>query len=72
VGPEPGVPLLVGEFGVLSTADPLSRARWTAWVRGEAERLGLSWAYWDFGTDFGAYDLERETWHGDLLTSLLD
>jgi len=65
------VPLLIGEFGVLSTADPLSRARWTAWVRREAERLGLPWTYWDFGTDFGAYDLDRGAWCEDLLTSLI-
>ena len=26
-------------------------------MRSEADRLGMSWAYWDFATDFGAFDL---------------
>ena len=65
------VPLYVGEFGVLAAADPASRLRWTAWVRHELERLGISWAYWDLATEFGAYDLERAAWDAELLDALL-
>jgi endoglucanase len=64
------VPLYVGEFGTLNTADHASRVRWTRWVREELERLSLPWAYWDFGTDFGAYDLDRDTWRRHLLDAL--
>lgn len=64
------VPLYVGEFGALDRADQGSRVRWTHWVRRELDRLGLPWAYWDFGTDFGAYDLGRHTWRQDLLDAL--
>jgi endoglucanase len=67
---ERGVPLYVGEFGVLENADPGSRLRWTAWVRHELSRLGLPWAYWDFATDFGVYDLERGEWRSELLAAL--
>lgn len=64
------VPLYVGEFGALDRADQGSRVRWTHWVRRELDRLGLPWAYWDFGTDFGAYDLGCHTWRQDLLDAL--
>jgi endoglucanase len=63
-------PLLVGEFGTLETADHASRVAWTGWVRRELERLELPWAYWDFATDFGAYDLARGAWRAPLLEAL--
>jgi endoglucanase len=66
-----GRPLLVGEFGTYDKADVASRLRWTAFVRSEAERLGLGWCYWDFGTDFGAFDPRRDTWREPLLNALL-
>ncbi len=65
------VPLYFGEFGVLAAADRASRLRWTAWVRHELERLGVTWAYWDLATEFGAYDLERAAWDAELLDALL-
>jgi endoglucanase len=68
---ERGVPLVIGEFGVCERADPDSRQRWTAFVRREAERLGLGWCYWDFGTDFGAYDLRRGAWRKPIRDALL-
>lgn len=65
------LPLFLGEFGAFSRADMISRARWTAFVRAEAERLGMSWAYWEFGTDFGAFDPDRFTWREPLRRALL-
>jgi endoglucanase len=47
------------------------RADWTALVRAEAERLGMSWAYWDFATDFGAFDAGRHAWREPLERALL-
>jgi endoglucanase len=64
------VPLYVGEFGTLDTADHDSRVRWTRWVRRELDRLGLAWAYWDFATDFGVYDRDRRAWRRELLEAL--
>ena len=63
--------LFVGEFGTYAKADMASRLRWTAFVRSQAERLGLSWCYWDFGTDFGAFDPERNAWRARLRQTLL-
>lgn len=65
------VPLYVGEFGSYEATDQASRVRWTHWVRHELDRLGLPWAYWDFATDFGAYDVEQSAWHDDILEVLL-
>jgi endoglucanase len=67
---ERGVPLFAGEFGSFEVADRASRVRWTTWVRRELDRLAIPWAYWDFATDFGAYDRERGVWRDDLLAAL--
>ena len=66
-----GVPLYVGEFGTLDTAALDARVRWTGWVRSELDRLGLPWAYWDFATDFGAYDGDQRAWRPELLDALM-
>jgi endoglucanase len=65
------VPLYIGEFGAMATADRASRLQWTAWVRHELERLEIPWAYWDLATEFGAYDLERAAWDTELLDALI-
>ena len=31
----------------------------------------MGWAYWDFATDFGAFDLDRHAWHEPLRQALL-
>jgi endoglucanase len=67
-----GVSLFLGEFGTTSAAPMAGRAAWTATVRTEAERLGISWCYWDFATEFGAFDLRRGAWHEPLRAALLD
>jgi endoglucanase len=64
-------PLLIGEFGAYERAEAASRLRWTTFVRAEAERLGLAWCYWDFGTDFGAFDPRRDAWRRPMLRALL-
>jgi endoglucanase len=65
-------PLYLGEFGAYAGADMDSRARWTRAVAREAERLGMSWAYWEFGSGFGAYDPAAGRWRRPLLDALLD
>ena len=68
---EHGCPLFIGEFGTHEQADMNSRQEWTRRVRLEAELLGLSWCYWDFGTDFGAFDAHRGAWREPLKDALL-
>ncbi len=67
-----GRPLFLGEFGSYQVADMDSRARWTRAVAREAEKHGFSWAYWEFGAGFGAYDLKAKAWREPLLKALLD
>lgn len=64
-------PVLLGEFGAFGTADAESRAKWTAAVAREAEAHGWSWAYWEFGAGFGAYNRDAKQWRAPLLTSLV-
>jgi endoglucanase len=66
-----GLPLYIGEFGTYQAADHASRIAWTRWVRSEADRLGLAWAYWDFRTGFGVYDPKRSCWRSQLLETLM-
>jgi endoglucanase len=67
---EHGHPLFIGEFGTYARADMNSRMEWTRRVRLEAEFLGLSWCYWDFGTDFGAFNPHRGAWREPLRDAL--
>jgi endoglucanase len=69
---ERGLPVFLGEFGAYEAADMESRARWTRFVAREAEKLGFSWAYWEFCSGFGAYDPRADRWRTPLKAALLD
>jgi endoglucanase len=64
-------PMFLGEFGAYQEADMESRARWTRFVVREAERLGMTWSYWEFCAGFGAYDPEKEEWRQPIKAALL-
>jgi len=64
-------PLYLGEFGAYEKADMESRSRWTTAVAREAEKRGWSWAYWEFGAGFGAYDREKKAWREPLKEALI-
>jgi endoglucanase len=64
-------PISLGEFGAYSRADEVSRVRWTAFIARQAERRGFSWAYWEFGSGFGAFDREQGRWRSGLLRALV-
>lgn len=64
-------PIFMGEFGVYGKADPAKRARWTSFVRSEAEKRGFSWGYWEFGSGFGVYDRKAERWRPEVLEALI-
>lgn len=70
-GHEHGRPIFLGEFGAYSAADMASRARWTAYVAREAERLGMSWAYWEFMAGFGLYVPDQDEWREPLKDALM-
>ncbi len=70
-GKEHDRPLFLGEFGTYSGADSESRALWTFAVAREAESLGMSWSYWEFGAGFGAYDRTANAWREPILRALI-
>ncbi len=65
-------PVFLGEFGTYQEADLESRARWTRFVAREAEKLGFSWAYWEFCSAYGAYDPKAKTWRETLKSALIE
>ncbi len=64
-------PLYLGEFGVYDRADMDSRVRWLSFVTREAEKLGWSWAYWQFDGDFIVYDIPNNRWVEPVLKALI-
>ncbi|HBX69541.1 MAG TPA: endoglucanase [Chloroflexi bacterium] len=64
-------PLFIGEFGVYSQVPDETRAVWLSAVREAAELRGFSWAHWDFGTNFAAYNLSAKTWREPILRALI-
>jgi endoglucanase len=67
-----GRPAFLGEFGVIQAADMESRARWTRFVVREAEKQGFGWAYWEWCSEFGAYDTRAKVWRTPLKAALVD
>jgi len=55
-------PILLGEFGAYDKADMDSRVRYTSAVARAAEARGWPWEYWQFDSNFIAYDMSRDTW----------
>jgi endoglucanase len=55
-------PLFLGEFGVYDKAPMESRARYLTFVVAAAQKLGWSWAYWQFDSDFILYDVKADKW----------
>ncbi len=52
------VKIFLGEFGVINNADPASKVRWTKFIREEAERCNMDWAYYSYRNFF--YDISRK------------
>lgn len=65
-------PIYLGEFGAYDKADMESRALYTGFVARTCEKLGFSWAYWQFDSDFILYDIEKEEWVKPLLDALVN
>ena len=63
--------VLMGEFGSIDKADMTSRALYTDFLAREAEKRNISWAYWEFGTTFGAYDQTNQQWRSELIQALI-
>ena len=57
-------PILLGEFGAYdkSGTPQAMRVAYIEAVAREAERHGFGWAYWQFDSDFLAWDMARDEW----------
>lgn len=55
-------PLTLGEFGAYEKADMKHRQLWTDFIARQAEKRGWSWTYWQFDSDFVAYDMKADRW----------
>lgn len=64
-------PIYLGEFGVYERAPSDGRLRYLSFVARSADRLGWSWAYWQFDHDFAAFDSARQAWKPDILRALI-
>lgn len=65
-----GYPLHLGEFGANEKADMQSRVNYTKFARKLAENDSIGWTYWEFGSDFGAYDPKKKEWKQPLFEAL--
>jgi endoglucanase len=65
-------PIYLGEFGSYDKGDMDSRACYTSYVARKAEKLGFSWGYWQFDSDFIVYDIDKEKWVLPILNALTD
>ncbi|MGB7567639.1 MAG: cellulase family glycosylhydrolase [Chitinivibrionales bacterium] len=68
---ENSLPVNIGEFGANREADMGSRARWTAYCARLFERMGFSWCYWEFCSNFGIYDPDAKKFRDTLVHALI-
>ena len=70
-GKENDRPIWLGEFGTFYKADMDSRALWTKCVADMAAEHGFSSSYWQFASNFAAYDTEKKAWIKPLLDAII-
>ncbi|PHR60214.1 MAG: hypothetical protein COA43_07910 [Robiginitomaculum sp.] len=66
-----GLPIFVGEFGVIDKVPLAQRNQWVKAHRQALEASGFSWCAWDFVGAFKTYDLQKETWLPGSLNALM-
>jgi endoglucanase len=64
-------PIYLGEFGAYDKAKMADRARWAHFVARQAEKLGWSWAWWQFEGDFVLYDVKKDAWVAPIQQALV-
>ncbi|NNC38178.1 MAG: glycoside hydrolase family 5 protein [Acidimicrobiales bacterium] len=57
-----GLPILVGEFGVIDKVPQAQRMNWTKIRRQTMEANNMAWCVWDFSGAFKSYDAGTEQW----------
>lgn len=66
-------PIMLGEFGAYdrSGTPEAMRVAYTEAAAREAERLGFSWAYWQFDGDFIVWDMKKDSWVAPIRDALI-
>jgi endoglucanase len=64
-------PIFLGEFGAYDRGDIESRMRYDYGVARAAEAHSFAWAYWQFDSDFVAYDMKTDGWVQPILYALV-
>jgi len=64
-------PILLGEFGAYDKGPLESRVAYTSWVARTAESMGWAWTYWQFDSNFIAYDMEKDAWFEPIRKALV-
>ena len=66
-------PILLGEFGAYdkSGTPEAMRIAYTSAIAREAERHGFAWGYWQFDSDFIAWDMKKDGWVEPIRSALL-
>lgn len=57
-----GLPVFIGEFGVIDKVPLAERNHWIKVQRQAMEYYGFSWCAWDFAGAFKSYDISGERW----------
>lgn len=57
-----GLPVFVGEFGVIDNVPLKTRVKWTKLRRQAMEAEGFGWCAWDLVGRFASYDIESGQW----------
>jgi endoglucanase len=65
-----GIPVFLGEFGALDTADTISRVLYTSFIAKQALKYGWPYAYWKYNGDFGLYDDSTDATRDFLVDAL--
>lgn len=66
-----GLPVFVGEFGVIDTVPLRQRVAWTKARRQAMEQSGFSWCAWDMVARFAVYDKDDGRWLPGMRDALL-
>ncbi len=66
------VPVYLGEYGALDSADTLCRVLYTSFITKEAINRQWSFAYWKYSGDFGIYDDSLNLTRDFLVDALLE
>ncbi|HUQ10799.1 MAG TPA: glycoside hydrolase family 5 protein [Steroidobacteraceae bacterium] len=64
-------PIYLGEFGAYDKAPQEDRIKYTAAVARAAEKRGWAFGYWQFDSNFIAYDIDKDAWNEPIYRALV-